>query len=113
MDGLLGIYASRNTRDDAPYFNPASDLAADVTLDNEWLLYRRYEYSFSHRLALTAGTYHQEDFGSDPTWALQYEQRWAPHDQFDLAYGVTRARRIYDGDAEYQTTLYLNLDWRF
>jgi biofilm PGA synthesis protein PgaA len=113
MDGLLGIYASRNTRDDAPYFNPASDLAADLTLNNEWLLYRRYEYSFSHRLALTAGTYHQEDFGSDNTWALQYEQRWNPNDQFDLVYGVTRARHIYDGDAEYQTTLYLNLDWRF
>ncbi len=43
MDGLLGVYASRNTREDAPYFNPASDLSADFTLNNEWLLYRRYE----------------------------------------------------------------------
>jgi biofilm PGA synthesis protein PgaA len=113
MDGLLGVYASRNTREDAPYFNPASDLSLDLTLNNEWLLYRRYEYSFRHRLALSAGNYHQEDFGSDSTWALQYEQRWSPLDQFDLGYGLVRARRVYDGVPEYQTTLYLNLNWLF
>ncbi|MBK9130289.1 MAG: poly-beta-1,6 N-acetyl-D-glucosamine export porin PgaA [Gammaproteobacteria bacterium] len=113
MDGLLGIYTSRNTREGAPYFNPASDVSVDVTLNNEWLLYRRYEYSFRHRLALSAGNYHQEDFGSDGVWAAQYEQRWSPLDRFDLAYGLIRARRVYDGIPEYQTTLYLNLDWRF
>lgn len=113
MDGLLGVYASRNTRDGAPYFNPASDRSADVTLDNEWLLYRRYEYSFRHRLALSAGNYQQEDFGSDGVWALQYEQRWNPHDRFELGYGIVRARRVYDGIREHQTTLYLYLDWRF
>ncbi|MCC6303501.1 MAG: poly-beta-1,6 N-acetyl-D-glucosamine export porin PgaA [Gammaproteobacteria bacterium] len=113
MDGLLGVYASRNTREGAPYFNPASDLSVDLTLNNEWLLYRRYEYSFRHRLALSAGGYHQEDFGSDTLWAAQYEQRWSPQDRFDLVYGLIRARRVYDGVPEYQTTLYLNLDWRF
>lgn len=113
MDGLLGVYASRNTRVGAPYFNPASDLSVDFTLNNEWLLYRRYENSFRHRLALSAGNYHQEDFGSDTLWAAQYEQRWNPHDQFELAYGIIRARRVYDGVPEHQTTLYLNLDWRF
>jgi hypothetical protein len=62
---------------------------------------------------VSAGNYHQEDFGSDSTWALQYEQRWSPHDQFDLGYGIVRARRVYDGVPEYQTTLYLNLNWLF
>lgn len=113
MDGLLGVYASRNTREDAPYFNPASDVSADFTLNNDWLLYRRYGHSFRHRLALSAGSYYQEDFGSGPIWALQYEQRWSPHDQFTMGYGFIRARRVYDGAPEYQTTLYLNLDWRF
>lgn len=113
MDGLLGVYASRNTRDDAPYFNPASDFSVDATLDNEWLLYRHYEHSFRHRLALSVGNYHQEDFGSDTVWAAQYEQRWIPHDQFEIGYGIVRARRVYDGVPEHQTTLYLNLDWRF
>ncbi|MGE3482214.1 MAG: poly-beta-1,6 N-acetyl-D-glucosamine export porin PgaA [Gammaproteobacteria bacterium] len=113
MDGLLGVYASRNTREGAPYFNPASDVSVDFTLNNEWLLYRRYEYSFRHRLALSVGNYRQEDFDSDTIWAAQYEQRWNPHDRFELGYGLIRARRVYDGVPEHQTTLYLNLGWRF
>ncbi len=46
-------------------------------------------------------------------WAAQYEQRWNPFDRFELAYGLIRARRVYDGTPEYQSTFYLNLDWRF
>ena len=113
MDGLLGVYASRNTREGAPYFNPASDVSVDFTLNNEWLLYRRYEHSFRHRLALSVGNYRQEDFDSDTIWAAQYEQRWNPHDRFELGYGLIRARRVYDGTPEHQTTFYLNLGWRF
>ncbi|MBK8162993.1 MAG: poly-beta-1,6 N-acetyl-D-glucosamine export porin PgaA [Gammaproteobacteria bacterium] len=112
MDGLLGVYASRNTREGAPYFNPASDVSVDFTLNNEWLLYRRYEHSFRHRLALSVGNYRQEDFDSDTIWAAQYEQRWNPHDRFELGYGLIRARRVYDGTPEHLTTLYLNLGWR-
>lgn len=113
LDGLLGFYASRNTRGDAPYFNPEQDFSADLTLDSEWLLFRRYDHAFRHRLALSVGTYHQQDFGSNSTWAARYEQRWNPADRTELSYGLMRARRVYDGVAEYQTTLYLNLDWRF
>lgn len=113
MEGQLGVYASHNTREAAPYFNPTSDLATEATLDNEWLLYRHYENSFRHRLTLSAGNYHQEDFGSDTIWSARYEQRWVPHEQFELGYGLMRARRVYDGVPELQTTLFLNLDWRF
>lgn len=113
MDGLLGFYASRNTRAGASYFNPRSDHAVDFTLDNDWLMYRRYTHSFRHRLALSAGSYHQEDFGSDLIWSLRYEQRWSPNDRFDLGYGLMRARRVYDGSPEYQTTLMADLTWRF
>lgn len=113
MDGILGVYASRNTRIGASYFNPRSDYSLDFTLDNDWILYRRYTHSFRHGLALSAGSYHQEDFGSDLIWALRYEQRWSPHDRFDVGYGVMRARRVYDGAPEYQTTLLADLTWRF
>ncbi|MDR2878063.1 MAG: poly-beta-1,6 N-acetyl-D-glucosamine export porin PgaA [Chromatiales bacterium] len=115
MDGVLGAYASRNSRNDAAvsYFNPRSDYSADFTLDNEWLQYRHYSHTFRHHLALTAGNYYQQNFGSDMTWALHYEQRWSPHDRFDLGYGLMRARRVYDGAAEYQTTLLADLTWRF
>lgn len=113
LDSRLELYTSRNTRNNAPYFNPAADFSTDVTLIQEWLLHRRYERSFRHRLATTAGRYRQRGFGTGTTWAARYEHEWHPGDRTGLTYGVTRARRIYDGAAEYQTILYLNLDWRF
>lgn len=113
LDGRMELYASRNTRDGAPYFNPSRDFAADATVMQEWLLHRRYDRSFRHRLATTVGTYRQQGFGSGATWMARYEHQWNPDDRTGLTYGLTRARRVYDGAAEYQTGAYLNLDWRF
>ncbi len=113
LDGSAALYTSRNDRDNAPYFNPGRDLSLDFTLLNEWLQYRRYEHSFRHRLAITAGLYEQQGFGSGATWMLRYEQQWNPGDRLELIYGISRARRIYDGDSENITRIYLTLDWRF
>ncbi|MFQ5488343.1 MAG: poly-beta-1,6 N-acetyl-D-glucosamine export porin PgaA, partial [Gammaproteobacteria bacterium] len=87
LDGSAVLYTSRNDRDNAPYFNPGRDLSLDVTLLNEWLQYRRYEHSFRHRLAITAGLYEQQGFGSGATWQLRYEQQWNPGDRLELLYG--------------------------
>lgn len=113
LDARAGFYASRNDRRNASYFNPRRDLSLDVTLTGEWLQYRRYERSFRHRIELGAGLYEQQDYGSGPTWVLRYEQQWNPGDRLSLRYGVSRARRLYDGDAEDITRIDLTLDWRF
>ena len=111
--GTLGIYTSRNDRDNAPYFNPRRDLSVDLALINEWLQYRRYERSLRHRLAVGLGRYDQRGFGGGATWLLRYELQWNPCDRLELILGLSRAHRIYDGEGEDINRIHLNLDWRF
>ena len=113
LDGVVDLYTSRNDRDDAPYFNPGRDFSLDLSLENEWLILRRYERSFRHRLALTLGLYEQQDHGTHPTWGLRYEQQWNRDDQTEVRYGVSYLRRVYDGDAEDVFRIHLILDRRF
>lgn len=113
LDGILGLSASRNSREDAPYFNPKEDSSVDVTLENEWLGYRRYARSFRHRIAFSYGNYWQQDFGSGATAALRYEQVWDWDNTLFLRYGVGRTMHPYDGVREYRNLFFLVLDWRF
>jgi len=113
LESTAALYSSRNSRKNAPYFNPRRDLSFDITLTHEWLQYRHYAQAFRHRLGTTLGIYDQSSFGSDPTWMLRYEQQWNANDRFELRYGAAYARKIYDGAAEYDLRLDLVLDWRF
>jgi len=113
LNAVLEAYSSRNSRGDAPYFNPARDFAWNVTLNNEWLISRRYARAFRHRLGLTLGSYWQRDYGTGGTWAVRYEHEINASDRLGLRYGIARARRVYDGAPEYVTELDLTLRWRF
>ena len=113
LDALLGLHASRNSRRDAPYFNPRGDLSIDLTFINEWLHFRHYERSLRHRLSIGLGVYDQQGFGLDPTWGLGYEQQWDPDDVTEFRYGVDYTHRVYDGHPEDGWRFHLDIDWRF
>ncbi len=113
LDGSLELSMSRNTRNNAPYFNPQRDSSQGLSLVNEWLTSRRYTRAFRQRLGLGIGTYHQADFGSRTTWHVRYEHDWELNDQFSLLYGISRSRHIYDGDSEMRSQIDLGLVWRF
>lgn len=113
LNGRLDFYTSGNSISDTPYFNPRQDADLTLTLENDWLLYRHYRFSFRNRLALSVGGYWQQDFGTDPTAAVRYEHVWEYSPRFFLLYGVSFARRTYDGDGENQLGCHLELNWRF
>ena len=58
------IYTSTNSSSDGPYFSPSRDLSGALTGDAEHVIWRRYDRSFGHRLAVTGGAYWQEHFGN-------------------------------------------------
>ena len=113
LTGIADLYASANSRNDTIYFNPDHDFSAALTLDNLHRLYRRYDRAFSHRLALTVGNYWQKDFADDYLAGAAYEHIWETADRFELVYGFSRFRRVYDGLPEYQNYFYARLNWRF
>lgn len=109
----LRVDASSNSKNDAIYFNPERDLDTSIVLDNEWILWRRYDRSFNHRLQVGAGNYWQKNFGSDSTWMVSYEQGFKLDDSFEVNYGITRSRHPYDGTNEYSTQFFTRLNLLF
>ncbi len=94
------LYASRNSIDNAPYFNPNHDKSASVELENRWRTYRRYSKSLYQVLGIGAGVYDQDGFGSEPTASLRYQHEWRFNDRIGLDYGLTWSQRVYDGDRD-------------
>lgn len=107
------VYASTNTSSDGPYFSPAKDLSGSITCDIEQILWRRYERSFGHRLAVTGGAYWQENFGTSWIGSLLYEQVFQYNPWLELRYGVERKRAVYDGAQTPSTDGFIRLNLRF
>lgn len=114
LDSTLWLAASHN-RDtpSALYFNPRSDSEADLTITQDWRLWGHYDNSLHQRLGLTLGTYQQQGYGSGGVWGLMLEQEWRWGERASLRYGYTRVRHPYDGQADFGSKVYLNIDWRF
>ena len=102
-DGGLDAYTSRNTRDDAPYFNPRSDRSFNASLGFEQQLWRRGDAAWKHRLSSSVGNYWQENYGDAATWQLRYQHTWRPLEALRLALSVKRSKPVYDGNDEYYT----------
>ena len=107
------LYASENSSNLGPYFSPLRDFSGSVTIDAEHLLWRRYERSFGHRLALTGGSYWQKNYGSAWTGNILYEQVWQNNPWCELRWGVQFNRAVYDGDATRSVQTFIRLNWRF
>ncbi len=114
FETTLGADASRNSLDTSVnYFNPKSDRSLWLTAAVENLTWRSYDHSFRQRLALTAGTYWQEFYGSGAIEAIEYGHRWELDRDLSLRYGIGRMLRPYDGEREGRTFANLVLLWRF
>jgi biofilm PGA synthesis protein PgaA len=108
------LYYSRNSADDSvPYFNPASDRAAQIGIDYTGILQRRFERVWSHRAIAGVGAYDQEGYGGAGIWSAQYEQRWQFGPGFGVNYGVLYRSRVYDGDREGYGAVFGGIQWRF
>lgn len=110
---VLEFYGSRNSLDDAPYFNPASDWSLAGTHMTEHTLWRIYERAFVQRLFLTFGNYKQSGFSNDIIGAIRYEQDFEFSNTQGLLWGAVLARNVYDGIIETSFKLYLQNRWRF
>ena len=113
LTGIVDLYTSANSEKDTIYFNPDRDFSAALSMVNQQRLFRRYDRVFSHRLALTLGNYWQKGYADDYIAGFNYEHLWEIAGRFELAYGYSRFRRVYDGLPEYQNYYFSRINWRF
>jgi biofilm PGA synthesis protein PgaA len=109
LAGGLGGYASRNSLENRPYFNPERDASMQASLDQTWIAWRRYESRLSHQLTAHGGLYRQEGFSTEPTGGLRYALEWRWRDSLTLELGAGVRSNVYDGDRERRDYLFFNL----
>jgi biofilm PGA synthesis protein PgaA len=107
LELIAEAYASDNEKLDVPYFSPASDFSYLAGARHEWQLRRRYDRSVYQSSSLRVGQYDQSGFDAGRIWVLDYrvDVDLSPALSFQL--GAERARRFYDGAAEFDTTVFL------
>ena len=113
MRVFLDLYTSRNSREDAPYFNPESDFSLSTTHTTEQTVWHIYDRAFVHRLYLTVGAYKQQGFSNEMIGAVRYEQEHDFSDTQALLFGGILARNAYDGDPMNSCNLYLTYRCKF
>jgi hypothetical protein len=109
---LLEYYSSENDLAGAAYFNPAHDQGVTLVHKTDFVFASRFRRHVDH-VYLRAGLYDQEGFAAGGVWGLRYEQDYDLTDRAALLYGVDYGRQVYDGGAEYETSLYGVFRWLF
>lgn len=112
-DLLVDLWASRNTRENVPYFNPRSELGVVPSLRLTHMLYRRYETVWEQQFLAGAGAYSQQGFGTGAVMLLGYGQRFRTNDVFEIGATVSGSSRPYDGKRERELRVVFDLVYRF
>jgi biofilm PGA synthesis protein PgaA len=101
LTGRIEAYASSNTLGgQTPYYNPSRDLSLTGGLLAEHVLWRRYDNSLVHALAVDAGLYAEQGYANNWIGTISYEQRWRFDPLTEFRYGFLLMRRVYDGSVE-------------
>jgi biofilm PGA synthesis protein PgaA len=100
LDTDLSLYASFNSLEDAPYFNPAEHISLPLTLTPHFMLFRKYDRAFWNDLAMELGPVYQQGYPVSVNWSVEYRHRWIMGPRWGLNYGIGYASRVYDGVRE-------------
>lgn len=100
------IYGSRNTREDAPYFNPGRDRSVGLVHRTNFIFESRFKRHMDS-LYLSLSSYQQDDFGVHGKWGVRYEQDYNIDGVSHFNLGLAYDRNVYDGQRENETRLEL------
>lgn len=113
VDLGLEVGASRNSKEEALYFNPRSDFSVLPAVNVNHVLYHRYETQWSQQFQAGAGTYSQRDYSTGAVGLLSYGQRYRWNDVLETGANLSWINRPYDGERESDVRLIVDLTYRF
>ncbi|KAF1012082.1 MAG: Poly-beta-1,6-N-acetyl-D-glucosamine export protein [Pseudomonas fluorescens] len=113
VDLGLEVGASRNSKENTPYFNPRSDFSVLPTVNVNHVLYHRYETQWTQQFQLGAGTYSQRDYSIGGVGLVGYGQRFRWNDVLETGANLSWISRPYDGERESDLRLLVDLVYRF
>ncbi|MBN2653861.1 MAG: tetratricopeptide repeat protein [Nitrospirae bacterium] len=105
---FFNFYTSRNSLDNAEYFNPDSDWKFSLTHMTEHTLRKIYRQSWIHRLYITSGLYKQNGYSGKLDKAIRYEHDISFSDTQSLVVGASYGQNHYDASPTNSYTFYIN-----
>jgi hypothetical protein len=109
---FLEWYQSRNSLEDAGYFNPRRDHALGLTHKTDFIHASRFKRHVDH-LYLSVSSYYQEGFGAHGRGGVRYEQEYDFDHNSALLVGAGYFHNVYDASYENETRLELRYRRRF
>ena len=113
LDSILYGGKRDNSKTNRVYYAPLEDTYVTLSLINSWNLYTFYKKRIIQKVTVEAGSHWEKYYGSKTTGAVNIAQEWQWSDKFGFDFGYRRDRSSYDGEIEYKTLLYLNLNGSF
>lgn len=98
---LIGSLSAEHNRDvDADYYNPEHQRTAGITLEHDWLTWRRYERALTQNLSLGAASEWESGFGGAPGYEVSYGHTWQLTRTWSINYGIGWESHAYAGERE-------------
>ncbi len=104
-------YGARNSRRDAPYFNPPETTSFTGTLLWDWTFFQLHARGYAQRVALGGGVMRQSDAPTKGIVTITVEHEWNASDQLSLFYGVHAGLPAYDGVQERRASIHVGFTW--
>jgi len=101
----VSLLASAERNDVIPnvaYFNPERTHSYGVSVEHDWITWRRYERSFTQRFVVTGASEWQKAYGSAAGVDLQYMHEWKLSRTWELHYGLGWGSHVFDGTREHR-----------
>lgn len=112
-DATLRGYFSQNKQLDTSYFNPKQSHSVELTLEHNWMTWRRYDRHFNQYFEVTIGTFGQTDYSNKPLYNIFYQHEWQVSRIWKLNYGIGWGSHPYDGKDEEKTYAVAGFEGRF
>jgi biofilm PGA synthesis protein PgaA len=113
LDGIVFTGKRDNSKSNRVYYAPLEDAYVTLSLVNSWNLYTFYEKRIIQKVTVEAGSHWEKNHGSKTTAAVDISQEWRWSERFGFDFGYKRNRASYDGELEYATQIYLNINGSF
>ncbi|WP_280542119.1 poly-beta-1,6 N-acetyl-D-glucosamine export porin PgaA [Chromohalobacter sp. 11-W] len=98
---LIGSLSAEHNRDvEADYYNPEGQRMAGITLEHDWLTWRRYDRSLTQNLSLGAASEWESGYGGAPGYEVSYGHTWQLTRTWSINYGIGWESHAYEGERE-------------